>query len=303
MNLGIIQSKIIPLPPSRPLSELELPAEMKLDTFKEFRDFIYNHSGIYFSDSKKELLESRVIKRLIAHRLYSFEEYLKLLQSSAGRVEIPALYELITINETYFFRTEQQFEVLEQVLLPEIIRAHQEKGEDNPTIKIWSAAASSGEEAYTIAIVIAEKIKPLYPNVKFQIVGTDINNAVLETARRGVYKEYSVRNVSPELLKKYFTHEDNNYYLNPEIRSSVSFNNFNLFDQSAMNSIRDMDVVFCCNVLIYFDVVSKKKVIENLYHSLTKGGYLFVGYSESLHGLSKDFKLIHLHKAMAYRKD
>lgn len=303
MNLGIIQPKIIPLPPSRPLSELELPAEMKLDTFKEFRDFIYNHSGIYFSDSKKELLESRVVKRLIAHQLYSFEEYLKFLQSPAGRVEIPALYELITINETYFFRTEQQFEVLEQVLLPEIIRAHEEQGVANPTIKIWSAAASSGEEAYTIAIVIAEKIKPLYPNVKFQIIGTDINNAVLETARRGVYKEYSVRNVSPELLKKYFTREDNNYYLNPEIRSSVSFSNFNLFDQAAMNSMRDMDIIFCCNVLIYFDVVSKKKVIENLYHSLTGGGYLFVGYSESLHGLSKGFKLTHLHKAMAYRKE
>ena len=303
MNLGIIQPKTTPLSPSRPKTEIEIPLEMTYETFKEFREFIYSHSGIYFSDSKKELLESRIRKRLFIHKFYSYEEYLKFLQSPAGRVEIPALYELITINETYFFRTAQQFEVMEQVLIPEIVKAHHERGEKNPVIRIWSSAASSGEEAYTIAIIIAEKIKPLYPNVTFQIIGTDINNAVLEAARRGVYKEYSVRTVAPELLKKYFSREDGNYYLNPEIRSSVSFHNFNLFDQSAMNSIRNIDIVFCCNVLIYFDVQSKKKVIQNLYQSLNKGGYLFVGYSESLHGLSKDFKLIHLQKAMAYCKE
>lgn len=303
MNLGIIQPNTISLPPSKPELKQEVPSVMNEDTFLEFRDFIYKHSGIYFSDSKKELLESRIVKRLITHKIFSFEEYFSFLHSSAGRVEIPALYESITINETYFFRTEQQFEVLEQVLIPEIIKAHQERGETNPTIKIWSAAASSGEEAYTIAIIIAEKIKPLYPNVKFQIIGTDINNTVLETARRGVYKEYAVRNISPEILRKYFTREGNSYHLSPEIRSSVSFQHLNLFDQSAMDSISGIDVVFCCNVLIYFDVVSKVKVIENIYKSMNKGGYLFVGYSESLHGLSKDFSLIHLHKAMAYRKE
>jgi len=303
MSLGIIQPAIIHLPPSKSESKLGAPTEMNYDTFKEFRDFIYQHSGIYFTDTKKELLESRIAKRLITHKLYSFEEYFTFLHSPEGRIEIPALYESITINETYFFRTEQQFEVLEHVIIPELIKFHQEHGETNPTIKIWSAATSSGEEAYTIAIIIAEKIQPLYPNVKFQIIGTDINNAVLETARRGVYKEYAVRNVSPEILKKYFYQEGNSYHLSPEIRSSVSFHNFNLFDQSAMNSMRGMDVIFCCNVLIYFDVESKIKVIENLCESMNKGGYLFVGYSESLHGLSKNFKLIHLHKAMAYRKE
>jgi chemotaxis protein methyltransferase CheR len=301
MNLGIIQPKTI-LPPSKPELKREMPTLMNDTTFREFRDFIYNHSGIYFSDAKKELLESRIMKRLTTHKLFTYEEYFALLQSPAGRVELPALYESITINETYFFRTAQQFEVMEQVLLPEIIRARQERGEANPTIKIWSAAASSGEEAYTIAVVIAEKIKPLYPNVKFQIIGTDINNSVIETARSGVYKEYAVRNIPQELLKKYFTIEGNNYHLSPEIRSSVSFHHFNLFDDAAMNTVRGIDVIFCCNVLIYFDVVSKKKVIENLYKSLDEGGYLFVGYSESLHGLSNNFKLVHLQKAMAYQK-
>jgi chemotaxis protein methyltransferase CheR len=274
---------------------------MSDSVFRDYRDFIYRQSGIYFTESKKYLLEGRVAKRLSVNRLSSFEEYLEFLKSPRGKVELPSLYEAITINETYFFRSEQQFDAMEKILIPEMIKT---KGNVlAPTIRIWSAAASSGEEAYTTSIIIQERIKPLFPNVRFQIIGTDINNAVLESARKGLYREYAIRNIPPPLLKKYFTKEGDLYKLSDEIKKNVSFMNLNLFDSNAMRMMNSFDLIFCCNVLIYFDLASKQQVVSSLYDALNKGGHLFIGYSESLHGVSKAFKLCHLPKAMVYKKE
>lgn len=276
---------------------------MSDSVFMQYRDFIYNKSGIYFADNKKYLLEARIAQRFQSHRLTSFEDYLSLIRSPAGASELPILYESITINETYFFRSPQQLEVMEKVILPDLIRSKMARGDTNPTITIWSAASSSGEEAHTIAIILTEKIKPIFPNVKFRIVGTDISNSVLNTARSGIYKQYAIRQVAPDILQKYFTQHDNLYHLKPTIKSMVSFHSLNLFDSSAMASMSNVDLIFCCNVLIYFDTESKKKVVQSLYRSLNKGGMLFVGYSESLHGVSQDFKLVHLQKALVYKKE
>lgn len=274
---------------------------MQSDVFISFRDFVYKQSGIYFTETKKYLLEGKIAKRLLTLKMTRFDEYLRYVQSPQGRTELPALYEAITINETYFFRSEPQFDAMISVLLPEIIASKRDSA--MPTVKIWSAASSSGEEAYTMAILLNEKIKPQFPNVKFTVVGTDINNTVLEAARSGIYRDYAIRNVPPLWLKKYFRRDNERYHLNDEIKRQVTFTNLNLFDATAMRAMSNFDLIFCCNVLIYFDVASKQKVVSSLHSSLNKNSYLFIGYSESLHGISKDFKLIHLPKAMVYKKE
>ena len=282
------------------ISSISSKLEMSDELFNEYRQYIYKASGIYFTDAKKYLLEGRIARRLAVNKLQNFEEYLRFLRSPNGRVEMNGLFEAITINETYFFRANQQFEALEKIIIPETISA---KGNTfNPIYKIWVAASSTGEEAYTIAIIILEKLKNRYPQVQFQILASDINNAVLEQAREGVYKEYAIRNVPPHLLKKYFRFDGTSYHLVDEVKRMVKFSNINLYDSQQMRAVRGMDVIFCCNVLIYFDTTSKQQVVSYLYDSLNKNGYLFIGYSESLHGVSKAFHLIHLPKAMAYKK-
>jgi len=280
-----------------------VPVKMELsdNTFNELRNFIYDQCGIYYTDNKKYLLEGRIAKRISTNKLSSFEEYLNFLRSPMGRNELNELFDAITINETYFFRAPQQFEAFETHIVPEILSTRQNLF--NPVFRIWSAAASTGEEAYTLAMIVAEKLRPMYPRVQFQILASDINKSVLEQAQQGVYKEYSIRNVLPHLLKKYFKQQGTNYVLSDEIKQMVKFMNINLYDAQQMRTVTNCDVIFCCNVLIYFDMPSKQQVVTHLYNSLNKGGYLFIGYSESLHGISKAFKLVHFPKAMAYQKE
>jgi chemotaxis protein methyltransferase CheR len=278
--------------------------KMDDETFRRYRDFIYEQCGIAFTENKKYLLEGRIAKRLEAHGLTSFDEYFKLINSATHqRDELPNLFETVTINETYFFRNPPQFEALEQVIIPEILRAKQDSPSAPKKLRIWSAASSSGEEAHTLAMILLDKIKPQFPNFQFEIVGTDISAAVLEKARAGVYKEYAVRNMPPYYLNKYFTREGDRFILAPEVKSIVKFMSANLYDTPTMRTMSSFDVVFCCNVLIYFDTPAKQQVVANLYDALNKGGYLFIGYSESLHGVSRSFKLVHFPKTIAYKKE
>ena len=281
--------------------EVESKYTLTDEAFRELRDIIYKTSGIYYTESKKYLLESRILKRIQALKLNSLYDYVNFIKNPANRGELKNLFDAITINETYFFRAEQQFESLEKIIIPELIK--NKAGTPNPTIRIWSAACSTGEEPYTIAMIVLEKIKPLYPNVQFQILGSDISNQVLEVARNGVYKEYSVRNMSELYLKKYFISKDGLFYLKDDVKRLVRFSNINLFDATQVRMVSNCDVIFCANVLIYFDIPAKQKVVSYLYDALNVGGYLFVGYSESLHGISKAFKLVHLPKAIAYKKE
>ena len=274
--------------------------EMSNETFNRIRKIIYDLSGIYYTDSKKYLLENRIARRLTANKMKSFEEYIRLLKSRDNREELDQLFEVITINETYFFRAFHQFEAFRDILVPELM---EKKQMSSPTIRIWSAASSTGEEPYTLAIIILEYLKRKYPRTNFQILASDINSAVLDSARKGVFKQYSVRNVPEHILKKYFRQEGNKYIINDEVKKLVKFTKLNLYDSHAIRSISGCDVIFCANVLIYFDQSSKQKVVSNLYNALNKGGYLFIGYSESLHGVSRAFKLVHLPKAMAYKKE
>ncbi len=271
------------------------------DLFKTFRQFIYTRTGIFFADNKKYLLESRVNRRLMALSLDSFGNYYKALTNGQGDAELSHLINSITINETFFFRNEPQFIALEESILPELISKRKEDGSNK--IRIWSAASSTGEEAYTIAMIITEKILPRFPQIKFEIVGTDINTQAIDTARKAVYKEYAIRNIPKNYLEKYFHRDGEKFILSEEIKKMVDFKQLNLFDKSSMRMMRGIDVTFAANVLIYFDFNSKQTVVSSIYDSLNKRGYFFVGYSETLYGLSQAFKPVHFEKAIAYVKE
>lgn len=163
--------------------------------FSEWRKFIYDLCGIYFQDNKKYLLESRLQKRIKYLKIETFEKYLSYLRISPKREEEKKqLFEAITINETYFFRNQPQLDALVATIIPELLA---NKSGGFHKLRIWSAASSSGEEAYSIAMILNELVLPKFPNLKIEIVGTDINYAVIETAKKGIFKEYSIRNTPP----------------------------------------------------------------------------------------------------------
>jgi chemotaxis protein methyltransferase CheR len=262
--------------------------KMPDETFRQMRQFIYDLTGIYFQDNKKYLLEGRLAKRLQVLNLPDFDSYLGLLRFGQRRTEeLRFFYDAITINETFFFRNEPQFEAFENTLVPAVLAA---KSGGAKKLRVWSAASSSGEEAHTIAMLYLE-------------VGTDINSTVIETARRGVYRDYSVRNTPKYYLDKYFVKEDGRFTVRDDVRRYVRFEHLNLFDQARMRQMGSFDIVFCCNVLIYFDAKSKIQVVSTLYDALARGGYLFIGYAESLHGISTAFKLVNFPKTVAYKKE
>jgi len=274
---------------------------MSDETYRQVRDFIYDLTGIYFQDNKKYLLEGRLGKRLQVLSLPDFDEYLATLRSGPRRSEeLRFFLDAITINETFFFRNEPQFEAFENTLVPSLVAA---KGSGQKRLRVWSAASSSGEEAHSIAMLYLERLRPKFPGLELEIIGTDINTTVLETAKKGIYRDYSVRNMPPLYLNKYFKAEDARYIVKDEVRQYVRFEFLNLFDQTRMKQMSGFDIIFCCNVLIYFDQKSRIQVVSNLYDALNRGGYLFIGYAESLHGITSAFTLVNFPKTVAYRKE
>lgn len=279
------------------------------NSFNILRNIIYDYSGIYFQDNKKYLLESRLQKRIKYLNLNSFDEYIKMFQNnSVNGEEHKYLMEAVTINETFFFRNQSQLDVMVKYLIPEIIDIKRKSG--SKTFRIWSAASSSGEEPYSIGMVLKEFVISKYPDFQFTIIASDINKAMIETAKKGAYREYSIRNAPPYYIKKYFYRNDrfpqNNgefYHIDESIKQMVDFKIANLYDEKDLIALRNFDLIFCLNVLIYFDTKSKMKVVSNLYNSLNKGGYLFIGPSENLHGISKAFKLQSFAQSIVYKKD
>lgn len=264
-------------------------------TFKDIRDYIYDNSGIYITDSKKYLIENRLSRIIQEKKLPSFEDYLKLIKFSSNGNELTRLFDAVTTNETYFFREPQQLTVFTEGLLSKVLE--QKKGVKK--LKIWSAACSTGEEPYTLSIMLMEK--RLLPD-KFEIYASDLSEGVLASAKKAVYNSYSVRNIPEPYLKKYFSNSGQSYALNDSVKNTVKFNKVNLIDNKNMASLRGMDFIFCRNVLIYFDTKSKQKVVSNLYDSLNPGGYLFIGQSESLHNVTRALRPSVVNKVIMYQK-
>ena len=214
--------------------------------------------------------------------------------------ELNVLVNAVTINETFFNRHPMQLEVMEKHLIPELIRKRSETGA--PNIRIWSAACSSGDEAYSIAIMIREKIQPLYPKATFEIVGTDIDTDILDAAERAVYAPYAVRTLPESTVKSYFKLQNDRYVLRDSIRKMVRFKKLNLTDPLGMRSMQNFDVIVCANVLIYFDTDAKRRTLDLLHQSLRPDGYLFIGFSETLFGVTDRFSPVRYERSMVYRR-
>lgn len=268
--------------------------------FEQLRDFIYNICGMYFHTTKKYFLESRLTRRMEATGTKTYQDYYLLLKSPRGSEELKFLMDEITTNETYFFRNVPQLAALENKLLPELVEIKNKMGFRK--LRIWSAASSSGEEAYTMAMILLEKRSTLLKDWIIEIVGTDINETVIAQAKEGIYNAYSVRNI-PEVYKRKYIREDNGkFILSPDVKKFVTFNKLNLYEDSKMIFMKSFDFIFCANVLIYFDTASKSKVVQHFYNNLQPYGYFFVGQSESLHGVNDKFKTVHFPGGFGYKK-
>ncbi len=268
--------------------------------FEQLRDFIYNICGMYFHTTKKYFLESRLTRRMEATGTKTYQDYYLLLKSARGSEELKFLMDEITTNETYFFRNVPQLAALENKLLPEIVEAKNKMGFRK--LRIWSAASSSGEEAYTMAMILLEKRSTLLKDWIIEIVGTDINETVIAQAKEGVYNAYSVRNIPDVYKRKYIKEDNGKFILSPEVKKFVTFNKLNLYEDSKMIFMKSFDFIFCANVLIYFDTASKSKVVQHFYNNLQPYGYFFVGQSESLHGVNDKFKTVHFPGGFGYKK-
>ncbi|BCS54906.1 protein-glutamate O-methyltransferase CheR [Geobacter sp. SVR] len=268
--------------------------------FEVLRDFIYNICGMYFHSTKKYFLESRLGRRMEATGVKTHFDYYQLLKSPRGTDELKYLMDEITTNETYFFRNVPQLNALENKLLPEIVDIKSKMGFRK--LRIWSAASSSGEEAYTMAMILLEKRATLLKDWIIEIVGTDINETVIAQAKEGVYNAYSVRNIPDQYKRKYLREDNGRFILSPEVKKFVTFSKLNLYDDSKMIFMKSFDFIFCANVLIYFDTASKSKVVQHFYNNLQPYGYFFVGQSESLHGVNDKFKTVHFPGGFTYKK-
>ncbi|MBF0457072.1 MAG: protein-glutamate O-methyltransferase CheR [Nitrospirae bacterium] len=273
-----------------------MTAILKDETFIKFRDFIYEKSGIFIPDTKKYFIENRLGKRLEEKNLNSYDDYLYLLKLSNDKEEMKVLFDKITTNETFFFREVKQLEVFVSCEVPKLIAK-----KSTPSLKIWCAASSTGEEPYTLAMMLMEN--PKTSALKFEITASDISDAVLQKAQTASYGQYALRNVPDVYLKKYFKlNGSTNYVLAPAIRSKVKFTQINLLDERRIKAMRDIDAIFCRNVLIYFDKKAKIKVVENLYEALRPGGCLFIGMAESLHDITRLLKPAVMDKTVVYQK-
>ncbi len=252
--------------------------------FQQLRTLIYARSGIHFPDSKKYVLESRLTQRLIELELEDYEQYYMFLSTGPYQSdEFQEMFNRITINETSFFRNEPQLEVFEKHVLPELIEARKHV----KRLRLWSAACSSGEEPYTLAMLIHRSLGARLAEWNVEVLGTDISEKVLEAAANAEYSDYAVRTTPALAKQRYFTQKDGAWTLSPEIRRMAHFELHNLKDRLAARRFGSFDVIFCRNVMIYFDDPMKDAVLTGFYEQLAPDGTLFIGHSETIRGTSQ----------------
>lgn len=256
-------------------------AKMTSDDFDRLSKFIFQQCGIKMPPVKKIMLQSRLQKRLRELKITSFKEYVDFVFSDDGQKnEIIHMLDVVSTNKTDFYREPVHFDFLTNHILPEFVSSNN----FNRNFRVWSAGCSSGEEPYTIAITLNEYAKN-YPKFGYSILGTDISSQILQKALLGVFKEERIINIPIEIKKKYFLRskdrENRTVRVIKELRNKVEYKRLNFMDDSY--NISDVyDVIFCRNVLIYFDRETQEKVINKLCYKIKKGGYLFIGHSESI---------------------
>jgi len=255
---------------------------LKDDEFHQFQSWLHRTAGISLSPAKKALVSGRLSKRLQHHQLPSYGDYFRLITQSSEAAELQIALDLLTTNETYFFREPKHFDFLRAQILPQ--------AKPGQTFRLWSAASSSGEEPYTLAMTLADGLN----STPWEIVASDISTRVLEKARAGHYPLERAHNIPKHLLSKYCLKgtgsQEGTFLIERSLRSRVQFMQVNL--NNALPRLGEFDAIFLRNVMIYFDMDTKREVVARILPLLKPGGYFIVSHSESLNGITESLKLI-----------
>lgn len=261
--------------------------------FEKFRTLIYDASGITFSNSNRPILESRLRERLRLAKLEDVGAYYDLIKKNEG--ELKTFLDSITTNLTRFFRNQAHFDAMENHVLPELIKYKRAKGLEK-RIRVWSAGCSTGEEPYTISMILKDKLPP---DFGYDVTASDLSLKSLMTASQGFYPEAKIQGIPDYYLAKYFNKVADGYQVRDDVKSRIKFDYHNLKFDSGQ---RNIDIIFCRNVLIYFDEAAQKNVIDRFWTSMTNHGYLYIGHSESLFGMNTQFKFLKTEWAVLYSK-
>ena len=281
---------------------------------KLLQTLVYQECGMYFDERRAHFLQDRLQRRLKACRLETFYSYYRLLTSREGKAELSALLEILTVNETSFFRNKPQLDLFQKQILEEMLHRKQERRDW--TLRLWSAGCSTGPEPYTMAMQVADALayyylrnplpfdmpspKPLIPPPwRVEILASDISYSALRIAQEGTYSEAQMEPVDYMFRLRYFDKLGDHYQVKKGVRDLVHFDFHNLKTEFLPQR---NDFIFCRNVMIYFDEPEQKRLIDKFYRCLNAGGYLFVGHAESLFGLTDRFRMIHQNNGTAYHK-
>ena len=257
-------------------------ADLTDKDFKFLQNLVYDETGIVIGDHKRQMIYRRLVKRVKELKINDLKSYCSILRNRHND-EMMNFINAVTTNLTSFFREKHHFEFLSEEFLPKLIQS------ENRRLRIWSSASSTGEEPYSIAITMLEGLEGHLSNIDAKILATDLDTQVLTTAKRGEYKYDRISDLPPQMINKWFNKLDNteNYKAIPTLRQHITFNQLNLLGQWPMSGL--FDVIFCRNVLIYFDTDTQKKMVQRFYDTLQPNGILMLGHSESVLKGSKEF--------------
>jgi chemotaxis protein methyltransferase CheR len=266
--------------------------------FQKFAEFFHRKTGIHFEASKRYFVDKRLIERIQATGAENFRAWFVALRFEADGAEMQHLVNIMTVNETYFFREAYQFDCLVNHMLDEIA-ARKKPGS---RIRIWSIPSSTGEEPYSIAIYLLERWAKI-DQYEVEILSSDIDTKVLQDAQRGVYSARSVGQLPKPYLKKYFTpHGSGDWRISRDLVDSVEFSRVNLSEAADTRRFRDIDVIFCRNLLIYFDDLSRRVAAEAMFDALNPGGFMCLGHSESMSRMSSLYTVRRFPDALVYQR-
>ena len=264
--------------------------------FRMFRDFIYEECGVSLGSEKRSFLESRLRRRMDELGIKSGYEYYSLVSRNPGRSsELPALLDSLMICETSFFRNQPQFDLFREIVLPEVVRKKERDG--TRLLRVWSAGCSTGQEPYSVAMTLSETLLNA-ESWTLRIFASDLSFTALERAQCGLYRADQLKGLSQYYVDKYFRQENGYYVVREQTKKRVIFDYHNLKHD---NGLRGLDIIFCRNVMIYFDVEEQRRLVNRFAGCLVPGGFLFLGHAESLQGLSTRFSMVHRNKGIAYR--
>ncbi len=271
--------------------------KLQPEEFRLLRDFISGYCGLYFDESSLYFLERRLQNRLLEKQLSSFLDYYYLLLYGPEREEeLGKVVDVLTTNETYFFREPNQLRTFSEEIIPELAERKSKK-----RLRLWSAGCSTGEEAYTLAM-LAMNSRELQ-GWQIDIFASDISQRVLQTARKGIYTTSSFRAMETSYHERYFQKLDATHsQIDDSVKKLVNFGHLNLLQEEQWTILSFFDIIFCRNVMIYFNPESKKKMVENFHRKLEVGGFLLLGHAESLMNISTAFVLRHFRHDMVYQK-